>query len=335
MCQYSAVDGIINAWHLVHLGSRAVGGAGLVLMEATAVEEHGRISPHCTGLWSDDHVEPLRQLTGFIRSMGAVAGIQIAHAGRKASTSPPWDGLKPLAVGQGGWQPVAPSPLPWTEEHNEPTELDAAGIGEVQKAFGAAARRAHEAGFQMLELHAAHGYLCHSFLSPITNKRTDEYGGDFDNRIRFVLETVKEIRREWPDRKPLSVRFSCTDWVDGGWTLEESIELATKLKWEGVDIIDCSSGGIMPGVKYPSGPSWQVPLAAEIRSQAGVPTMAVGLIVEPMQADAIIRNERVDMVLLGREMLRRPYWPIYAAQKLDKMKLLDLPQQYSWVIKKI
>lgn len=334
MCQYSSVDGFVNSWHLVHLGARACGGAGLVFTEAVAVVPQGRITPHDAGIWSDDHVEPLRQIVDFIHSQNSVAGIQLAHAGRKASTAPPWDKSKSLGYPDGGWEPVAPSPIPFDTDSQTPRQLFVEEIEDIQRSFRDAAARAHKAGFKLLELHAAHGYLAHSFYSPLSNQRDDRYGGSFENRIRFVVETVREIRKEWPEKKPLSVRISCSDWVEDGWTIEESIELATKLKWEGVDIIDCSSGGLVPNVDYPAGASWQVPFAASIRLKAGVSTAAVGLIVEPMQADAIIRNHRVDLILIGREILRNPHWPFHAAKVLRKEHLLQMPQQYQWAIGK-
>lgn len=332
MCQYSAVEGFINAWHLVHLGSRACGGAGLIIVEATAVSPEGRISPLDLGIWSDEHIGPFLKVNDFIRSQGAVPGIQIAHAGRKASCAVPADGGKYLNDDQGGWEPLAPSPLPFDDIHGKPKELSLDDIVRVQDEFAAATFRANEAGFDFLEIHAAHGYLIHSFLSPLSNKREDQYGGSFENRIRFAQEVVKKVRANWPENKPLGIRLSCTDWVEGGWTLDDSVELSNKLKWLGVDLIDCSSGAIVPNVVYPSGASWQVPFAAEIRRESGVATAAVGMITEPMQADAIIRNQRVDIVLLGRELLRNPYWPLAAAQKLGKQHLLELAPQYEWVI---
>ena len=332
MCQYSAVDGFINAWHLVHLGSRASGGAGLIIVEATAVSPEGRISPRDLGIWSDDHIAPYLKVNDFIRSQGAVPGIQIAHAGRKASCAAPADGGKALSNEQGGWEPVAPSPLAFDDLHRKPRELEIEEIHKIQDQFAEAAARANAAEFEFLEIHAAHGYLIHSFLSPLTNEREDEYGGSFENRIRFLLELVDKVRSNWPDNKPLGIRLSCTDWVKGGWDQSDSLELSNKLKWKGVDLFDCSSGAIVPNVVYPAGASWQVPFAAEIRRDTGVASAAVGMITEPMQADAIIRNDRVDIVLLGRELLRNPYWPLAAAQKLGKQHLLQLSPQYEWVI---
>jgi len=330
MCQYSSDNGKATDWHLVHIGSRAVGGAGLVMAEATAVEPRGRISPQDAGLWSDEHIEPLARITRFVRSHGAVPGIQIAHAGRKASTARPWEknGRKSLSDAEGGWPTVAPSAIPFNPDDRTPLELTLEQIREIQSAFVAATRRAEAAGYDWIELHAAHGYLCHSFQSPLSNARTDRYGGSFENRIRFTVETAEAIRRQWPDEKPMSVRLSCTDWYPGGWTLEESIELAKKLKAAGVDLIDCSSGAGTPLAKPPIGASFQVPLSEAIRHGAGIATAAVGLITEPMQADEIVRNGRADLVLLAREMLREPYWPFHAARALGHSDKPILPEQY-------
>lgn len=330
MCQYSSVDGAATDWHLVHLGARAIGGAGLVMAEATAVSPEGRISPTDAGLWADRHVEPLARITRFLREYGAVSAIQLAHAGRKASTAAPWLGDGLLDESQGGWEPIGPSPLAFGGKLTRtPREMTLDDIARVHRAFRDAAARAREAGFDMIELHAAHGYLGHSFLSPISNRRTDSYGGPFENRIRFVLETVRILRATWPEPLPLAVRISATDWIDGGWTLEESVDLARRLKREGVDLVDCSSGAIAPGVKYPAGAGWQVPLAEAVRKGADVATAAVGMILEPAQADEVIRNGRADMVLLAREMLRTPYWAYEAAKKLHKQDKLSLPVQYS------
>lgn len=333
MCMYSAEDGFITDWHLVHLGARAAGGAALVIMEATAVEPRGRISPRCAGLWSDEQIEPLRRLTAFIESQGAIPGIQIAHAGRKAGTAPPYDGIRPLADSEGGWEPVGPSAIPFDSGYRTPQELTIAEIGLLQQAFSAAASRAHAAGFRYLELHGAHGYLAHSFCSPLSNHRTDAYGGSREKRIRFMVETAQALRGAWPEELPLGVRLSCSDWVEGGWGIEDSIALARSLKAEGVDIINCSSGGTVPGVSYPAGPSWQVPFAAAIRSEVRIPTMAVGMVIEPMQADGIIRTGQADIVLLGREMLRNPHWPYHAARTLRKSAALELPKQYGYAIR--
>ena len=326
MCQYSCVDGIATNWHLVHLGSRAVGGAGLVIAEATAVEARGRITPNDLGIWSDSHVEPLKRITEFVSEHGAIPGIQIAHAGRKAATARPWDGGKPLSDEAGGWNIIGPSPIAFNEGYRQPAEMTLDQIHEVQQAFRAATIRALQAGFRYLELHAAHGYLIHSFYSPCSNKRTDKYGGEFENRIRFVLETAALVREVWPAELPMAVRLSCTDWTEGGWALEDSINLACHLKDLGVDLIDCSSGGNVPKASVPVGAGYQVPLAEAIRHGADIKTAAVGMITEPMQADEIIRNGRADLVLLARELLRDPYWPLHAAQKLKQKG--KVPPQY-------
>lgn len=323
MCMYSYTDGFSNDWQLTHLAARAVGGAGLVIAEATAVEPVGRITPWDAGIWSDEHIEPLSRVTAALKAAGAVAGIQIAHAGRKAGAKRPWEhspGERP------GWQGVAPSPLPFSPESRLPRELTAAEIKAVQNAFAAAARRALAAGFEWLELHAAHGYLIHSFYSPLSNLRSDEYGGSFENRIRFLLETVRSVRQVWAERLPLTVRISGTDWLEGGWTLPDSVELARRLKAEGVDLIDCSSGGSAPHARPPVGPGYQMPIAEAVRQGAGIATAAVGLITAPAQADEIIRNGRADLVLLGREMLRDPYWALHAAQALKQPA--PVPPQY-------
>lgn len=328
MCMYSYSDGFSNDWQVIHLGARAAGGAGLIIAEATAVEARGRITPYDAGIWSDAHIEPLARVTGVIKSNGAIAGIQIAHAGRKASTNRPWEnGGKPIPVGEApGWQVVGPSALAFNEDFQVPHELSLDEIHTIQEAFRAAARRSLAAGFEFLEVHAAHGYLIHSFYSPLSNQRPDSYGGSFENRIRFLLETVRGVRQEWPERLPLGVRISASDWVAGGWTLEESIELARMLKAEGVDLMDCSSGGGVASARVPAGSGYQVPFAEAIRKGAGIPTAAVGLITAPAQADEVIRNERADLVLLGREMLRDPYWALHAAQILHQP--LPVPQQY-------
>lgn len=318
MCMYSSEDGFPSDWHLVHLGSRAVGGAGLVMTEATAVEARGRISPQDAGIWSDAHVDAYRRITTFIKEHGSVAGIQIAHAGRKASTLRPWQGSGGIADADGGWQPVAPTAEPFEPSYRTPRALTVAEIADIRKAFGQAAARAHAAGFEWLEIHAAHGYLAHEFLSPLCNNRTDEYGGSFDNRIRFLIETTREVRRAWPENKPLAVRLSATDWKEGGWTIEDSIALSIRLKEEGVDLIDCSSGGIIPGVKIPVEPGYQVPLSTAVRHGADIATAAVGLITDPDQANAIIAEGKADTLLLARESLRDPYWPLHAAKALGQ-----------------
>lgn len=323
MCMYSYTDGFSSDWHLAHLGARAVGGAGLIIAEATAVEARGRITPYDLGIWSDEQVEPLARVTRFIKEHGAVAGIQIAHAGRKAGTKRPWETDE---AQRPGWQGVAPSPLAFNPNSQVPQALNVDEIKDIQAAFRDGARRALAAGFEWLEIHAAHGYLIHSFYSPLSNQRTDEYGGSFENRIRFLLETVRAVRPVWPDDLPLTVRISGTDWVDGGWTVADSVELARYLKAEGVDLVDCSSGGAAPDAKVPTGPGYQVPIAEAVRRGAGIRTAAVGLITTPEQADEIIRNEQADLVLLGREMLRDPHWALHAARVLGQPA--PVPSQY-------
>jgi 2,4-dienoyl-CoA reductase-like NADH-dependent reductase (Old Yellow Enzyme family) len=317
MCQYSSGDGFANNWHLVHLGSRAVGGAALVMTEATAVSLEGRISPADLGIWKDEHIEQLRKITRFIAERGAVPGIQLAHAGRKGSRTPPWEGNRLVPQPEGGWKTVAPSATPFSGERDTPAALDLNGIRSVASDFKAAAARAITAGFKVIEIHSAHGYLLHQFLSPLSNKRTDAYGGVFDNRIRLLLEVVAAIRSVWPERFPLFVRISATDWVDGGWTIEESVRLAGRVKDKGVDLVDCSSGGIVPDVRVPVGPGYQVPFAERIRKETGIRTGAVGMIVSADQAETIIAGGQADIVLLGREMLRDPYFPLRAAYELD------------------
>lgn len=328
MCQYSAVDGFPNDWHMVHLGARAQGGAGLVMTEATAVEARGRISPGDTGIWSDVHAEAWAPITRFIASQGAVPGIQLAHAGRKASTYAPGVGNGGLADDLGGWEPVAPSAVAFDETYRLPHALTEIEIADIVQAFADAAQRSLDAGFKAIELHGAHGYLMHEFLSPLANKREDEYGGSFENRIRFVLETTRAVRKVWPVSLPFLVRLSSTDWADGAWDLEQSIELSKRLKEEGVDLIDCSSGGIAPGIKIDAKPSYQVPFAEAIRREAGIATAAVGLITEADQAEAIIQAGQADMVFLAREMLRDPYWPFHAATKLGQQFHDYVPKQY-------
>jgi 2,4-dienoyl-CoA reductase-like NADH-dependent reductase (Old Yellow Enzyme family) len=316
MCQYSSVDGFANDWHLVHLGSRAVGGAAAVIVEATAVEAIGRISPADMGIWKDQHIEPLARIARFLKQQGAVPGIQLAHAGRKASTDVPWRGGRPLTSEQDGWEPVAPSALAFADGHPVPRELTVAEIGRIVRAFADAALRALNAGFELVELHGAHGYLAHEFLSPLSNKRTDEYGGSLENRMRFPLELVDAVRDVWPERLPLFLRISATDWTPGGWTDDDSVLLAKAAKQRGVDLIDCSSGGNVARATIPMKPGYQVPFAAKIRSEAGVLTGAVGMITETAQADGIIRGGEADVVLLAREFLREPYWPVKAAKEL-------------------
>lgn len=326
MCQYSSEAGMPNDWHLVHLGTRAAGGVGLVIAEATAVEARGRISPNDVGIWNDEQAEAWKRITQFIRQQGAVAGIQLAHAGRKASNACPWERRAPLSDAAGGWDVIAASAIPFNEGYRTPKEMTREDIHEVQLAFRDSAVRALEAGFEWLELHAAHGYLLHSFYSPISNQRTDEYGGSFENRIRFLLETVRLVREAIPAHLPLTVRLSCTDWIDGGWTLEDSIELAKHLKQAGVDLIDCSSGGISPLQQVITGKGYQVPFAASVRREAEIATAAVGLITEPAYADELVRNGDADLILLGRELLRNPYWALQAAQALHQAG--TVPPQY-------
>ncbi len=326
MCQYSSEDGFAGDWHLVHLGSRAVGGAALVMMEATAVEARGRISPFDQGIWKDEHVAFLRRIAAFLKTFGAVAGIQLAHAGRKASVRRPWEGGAAIPVADGGWQTVAPSAIPFRPGDSTPVELSKGEIHTVMDAFVAAARRALQAGFQLVELHGAHGYLMHQFLSPLSNRRTDGYGGSFANRVRFALETVEAVRAAWPQDLPLWLRLSATDWVDGGWSIDDSVALARLVKPMGVDLIDCSSGGSSLEQKIPMGPGYQVPFAERIRAEAGISTGAVGLISTPEQAERIVSSGQADMVLLAREFLRDPYFPLHAARALGAE--LDPPAQY-------
>ena len=317
MCQYSCKDGFATDWHFVHLASRAVGRAAAVIAEATAVTADGRISPQDLGIWTDAHVKPLRRIFSFIAEQGAIPGIQLAHAGRKASTNQPWNGGKPISPAEGGWKPIfAPSALPFAEAYQTPHALSIAEIAEIVQAFAAAAQRAEAAGARLIELHSAHGYLLHSFLSPLSNQRTDQYGGPFQNRIRIVCEVVAAVRKVWPERYPLWIRISATDWVEGGWTVEESVELARLLQPMGIDLFDCSSGGNVPHVRIPVGPGYQVAFAEQIRLEAGVLTGAVGMITDPAQADQIIRSGQADVVILARQFLREPYWPLLAARAL-------------------
>jgi len=326
MCMYSAEDGMANDWHLVHLGARAVGGAGLIIAEATAVEARGRISPADLGIWRDDQIEPLARIARFVKSQGAVPGIQIAHAGRKAGSARPWEGGKPLSDELGGWEVVAPSAVPFADGYRTPHALTGDEIAQIVACFRDGARRLALAGFEWLEIHAAHGYLLHSFLSPISNQRTDEYGGSFDNRIRIVIDVARAIRTVWSEDKPLTIRFSATDWIEGGWDIEDSVELARRLKPEGVDLIDCSSGGIAPGIKIPVGAGYQVPLAEQVRHGAQIATAAVGLITSAQHADEIVRSGQADVVLLARELLRDPQWALRAAHTLGQP--VPFPQQY-------
>jgi 2,4-dienoyl-CoA reductase-like NADH-dependent reductase (Old Yellow Enzyme family) len=319
MCQYSAVDGRANDWHLVHLASRAVGGVGLVLVEATGVEPRGRISAADLGLWEDGQVEPLARVARAVEGAGAAAGIQLAHAGRKASVRVPWDQAgAPRLPADGGWVPVGPSPIPFAEGHHAPEPLGEPGIAAVVAAFASAARRALAAGFRVVEVHAAHGYLLHQFLSPLSNRREDRWGGSFENRTRLAREVVAAVRREWPERLPLLVRVSCTDWVEGGWDLAQTVELARQLRSLGVDLVDCSSGGTSPSARVALGPGYQVAFAEAVRREAGVPTAAVGLITAPEQADQVVRSGQADLVLLGRQLLREPYFPLRAGAALGQ-----------------
>ena len=328
MCQYSAVDGVPNDWHLVHLASRAVGGNGLVIAEATGVVPEGRISPGCLGIWNDDQSEAFSRITALIRAHGAVPALQLAHAGRKASTALPRDGEGPVAPEDGGWEVVAPSPLPFDDGFPVPHELTVEEIGDLVAAFRAGAERALAAGFQLIELHGAHGYLMHSFHSPVSNQRGDAYGGDLFGRTRFTREVVDAVRQVWPDELPLAVRLSASDWIDGGWTIDDSVELSRLLRGSGVDLVDCSSGGAAPGVRIPLGPGYQVPFAERIRREAHIPTAAVGLITQPAQAQAIVAEERADLVLTARESLRDPYFPRRAAAELGVLDRLEPPVQY-------
>ena len=315
MCQYSSQDGAATDWHLVHLGSRAVGGAGLIFVEATAVEPRGRISPEDSGLWDDRHIEPLARIVRFCQEQGAAMGMQLAHAGRKASAHRPWEGGKPLQDSR-AWETVAPSPIPFAEGWPVPRELRRDEIAEVMAAFGRAAARARRAGFHVLEVHAAHGYLIHTFLSPLGNRRTDAYGGSFENRCRLLFEVVEAVRREWPAERPLFIRISSTDWIEGGWTPDDTVALARILKGRGVDAIDCSSGNLAPAQKMPTTPGYNVPFAERVRREAGIPSAVVGLVTGVEQAQEIIASGRADLVVMAREMLRDPYWPLHAAQAL-------------------
>jgi len=319
MCQYSSTDGYANDWHFVHLGSRAVGGAAMVMAEAAAVLPEGRISPQDLGIWSDGHIAMLSKIFRFIEEQGAVPAMQLAHAGRKASTEVPWKGLRPLDEADGGWRPIfAPSAVPFSEKYQTPEMLDERGIARVVEAFAAAARRALEAGAKIVEIHSAHGYLLHEFLSPLSNFRNDRYGGSFENRTRALREVVQAVRAVWPASQPMFVRISSTDWAAGGWTADDSVQLAAQLGPLGVDLIDCSSAAILPDIRVPLGPGFQVPFAEQIRKESGVLTAAVGLITSPQQADHIVRTGQADLVFLARELLRDPYWPLRAADELKQ-----------------
>jgi 2,4-dienoyl-CoA reductase-like NADH-dependent reductase (Old Yellow Enzyme family) len=325
MCQYSATEGFANDWHVVHLGGRAVGGAGLIISEAAAVVPEGRITPGDLGIWSDEHILGLSRITRFIHLQGAVAGIQLAHAGRKASCDIPWEGGKQLEADQGGWQTVAPANIPFIDSDTPPSALNKEGIGKVVAGFRAAAERALIAGFKVIEIHSAHGYLLHEFLSPLSNNRTDEYGGSFENRTRLLRQVIESVQYVWPAENPLFVRLSATDWTDGGWTKEESVRLAVILKEMKVDLIDCSSGGNVPNVRIPVGPGFQVQFSAALR-ETGIMTGAVGLITSAAQAESILGEEKADLVFFGRELLRNPYFPLSAARELGDD--IEWPLQY-------
>ena len=327
MCQYSSDDGLPTDWHLVHLGSRAVGGAGMVMVEATAVSPEGRISAQDSGIWSEAHASAFSRITRFIKQHGAVPGIQLAHAGRKASTQVPWRGDGAVPPERGGWQPIAPSVIAFSPTYPVPREMNEQDIERVIEQFTAAARRALDAGFELVEIHAAHGYLLHEFLSPLSNHRTDEYGGSLENRMRLLLRVTQAVRGVWPERSPLLVRISATDWAEGGWDLPQSIHRSRKLKEIGIDLIDCSSGALVPGVKIPLGPGYQVPFAQAIRKEAGIATGAVGMITDAKQAEAIVAGGQADVVLLARELLRDPYWPLHAAKALNAD--VPWPEQYA------
>lgn len=322
MCEYSSEDGFATNWHLVHLGSRAVGGAGLIITEAAAVSPEGRITPDDLGIWKDEHITELKKIVGFIHDHGSVAGIQLAHAGRKASHQSPWKGSQLIpSTEPEGWQTVAPSAIAYKEGTEVPIALDEAGIAKVIRDFKEATRRSIEVGFKVVELHAAHGYLLHQFLSPLSNQRTDQYGGSFENRIRFLLEVTDAVQEVWPKDLPFFVRISATDWAEGGWTAEESVKLSTILKDKGVDLIDCSTAGLVSWQKIPAGPGFQVPFAEQIKKETGILTGAVGLLTEAVQMEEIVASGKADLVLIARESLRDPYFPLHAAQQLG----VDLP----------
>ena len=330
MCQYSSIDGFPTDWHFVHLGSRAVGGAGLVMVEATAVSPEGRISPDDSGIWTDKHAEAFRRITTFIKDQGSVAGIQLAHAGRKASTYSPWKGNGKVPKSEGGWEVMAPSPIRFDDSFPRPREMSAADLQQVVDDFISAAERSVDAGFEVIEIHAAHGYLLHQFLSPLSNARVDEYGGSLENRIRFPLAVIAEVRNAVPEQLPVFVRISATDWADGGWDIEQSIEFCRQLKNNGIDLVDVSSGGLVPNAKIEIGPGYQVPFAREIRHHAGIATAAVGMITEPLQAEEILQNGHADAVFVARQFLREPYLAIRAAAELGAD--IDVPKQYGRAI---
>jgi 2,4-dienoyl-CoA reductase-like NADH-dependent reductase (Old Yellow Enzyme family) len=326
MCQYSATDGFANDWHLVHLGSRASGGAGLIIQEATSVSPEGRISPGDLGLWKDEQIDKMKIINEFILSQNAVPGVQLAHAGRKASAASPWEGGRKIDIAQGGWDTVAPSAVGYHENEKQPIALDKSGIEKVVSDFAAATKRAVQAGFQVMEIHAAHGYLLHQFLSPLSNFRTDEYGGSFENRIRLALEVVEAVQSEWTKELPLFIRISATDWAEGGWNIEESVQLSKILKEKGVDLIDVSSGGAVSYQQIPLGPNYQVPFADQIKKEVGILTGAVGLITEAIQAEEIIASGKADLVLFARESLRNPNLGLTFAHDLDAE--IQWPKQY-------
>jgi len=326
MCQYSSTDGFANDWHFVHLATRAVGGAGLVFTEATAVTADGRISPDDLGIWADVHVGALGRIVRFVKGEGSAVGMQLAHAGRKGSTYAPFVGRGAVPEDEGGWAPIGPTEAPFDSNYPVPRAMTLIDIAEVVDAFRQAAERAQAAGFDVIEVHAAHGYLIHEFLSPLSNTRTDEYGGSFENRIRLCLEIVETVRSVWPEGSPLFVRVSATDWMKGGWDIDETIELARRLSGLGVDVIDCSSGGMVPHAAIPTTPGYQVPFAERIKREAAIATGAVGLITTPAQANAIIAKEQADLVVLARELLRDPYWPLRAARELERQ--IPWPAQY-------
>ncbi|MDR3609772.1 MAG: NADH:flavin oxidoreductase/NADH oxidase [Ignavibacteriaceae bacterium] len=326
MCQYSSSDGLPTEWHLVHLGSRAVGGAGLIIQEATAVSPEGRISPEDAGIWNDQQADAYKNITNFIISQNSIPGIQLAHAGRKGSTYSPWKGAGEVHKEEGGWQTISPSPVHFAENYPTPREMDKKDIQMVIGDFGRGAERAIIAGYKLIELHMAHGYLVHEFLSPLSNLRKDNYGGSLDNRCRFAVEIAKEVRETIPKDFPLFARISSSDWVEGGWGIEDSVELSKKLKEAGVDLIDCSSGGNAPKVLIPTGPGYQIPFSERIKKESGILTGGIGFITSPEQADHIIRTEQADIVLLAREILRNPYWPLHAANVLKAD--IEWPKQY-------
>ncbi|HLK65363.1 MAG TPA: NADH:flavin oxidoreductase/NADH oxidase [Bryobacteraceae bacterium] len=331
MCQYSCVDGFTTDWHLVHLGSRAVGGSGLVMVEATAVEARGRISPADSGIWKDEHIGPLTRIAAFLREHGAVPAIQLAHAGRKASVQRPWDGGAAIREADGGWRTVAPSALPFRPDDPLPRELSKSEIQSIVTAFRMGAERAVQAGFQVVEIHSAHGYLIHEFLSPLSNHRTDEYGGEFSNRCRFAAEVIQAVRQVWPAHLPVFLRISASDWVDGGWTIDDSVKLAALAGRHGVDLVDCSSGGLALQQKIPMVPGYQVPFAERIRRDTGLPTGAVGLITTASQADEIVRAGKADLILMARESLRDPYFPLRAAKALGVEPVPPVQYGRAWM----